>query len=66
MHSPHNSLLNARIHYYELQTLNSNMDTIKQINGHFVISIINNYHKALEQITSIALINYKHCSQIIS
>ena len=42
------------------------MDTIKQINDRLVNSIINNYHKALEQITSIALINYKHCSQIIS
>ena len=58
--------LNARIHDYESQILTSSMDTIKQINGHVVNLIISNYHKALEQITLIALINHKQCSQIIS
>ena len=42
------------------------MDTINQINGHLINLIIKNYHEALEQITSIALINYEQCSQIIS
>ena len=51
---------------YESQTLTSNMDTIKQINGHLINLIINNYQKILEKITSIALINYKQCSQIIN
>ena len=66
MRSPQISLLNARIYDYESQTLTSNMDTIKQINGHLINLIIHNTHKVLEQISSIALINYKQCTQIIN